>query len=254
MNASDPKRLFPPYINADETPTHPAIPVLKIILFVLAYYGEEEFSPKYTDELREAIEAFQEFLGVNSDKSPEQNNLSFFIPPACHICSEKNLTISRYASNFFQATLTYIWAKNRTTYFALVPKCFGPETHEAFFELYKLDLRQIPLDIFTEQSYELFEGRLFPEYLDANDTHFGSAVALLQIILVILDFNTKAIEVDGEYGEQTKLGVEALQKDLKVGVNGNFDPPTQAAFYKKYGLCIADLSVENFDFGTEAAA
>ena len=70
--------------------------------------------------------------------------------------------------------------------------------------------------------------KLFPQpYLQSGSK--GPAVVVLQIMLFLLGYNTKII-VDGDYGEETIIGVQKLQRIAGLEPDGHFGPDTRAAF------------------------
>lgn len=76
---------------------------------------------------------------------------------------------------------------------------------------------------------------LFPKpYLQSGS--FGPAVVVLQAMLICLGYNSKKIIVDGDYGEETKEGVMAFQKSVKLEPDGNFGPNSRAAFLEITGI------------------
>ncbi len=74
--------------------------------------------------------------------------------------------------------------------------------------------------------------KFYPEFLDVGSK--GPAVAHLQSALLQAGYNP-AIEVDGDYGGQTTLGVRELQEELGVEVDGHFGPATRDAWTKAGG-------------------
>jgi peptidoglycan hydrolase-like protein with peptidoglycan-binding domain len=92
--------------------------------------------------------------------------------------------------------------------------------------------------------------RLFPEYLNKGSR--GPAVVVLQIILLARGYNPQIIP-DGEYGEQTALGVKQLQTDLRVDQDGHFGPATRAALLKESALDVNSLTSNLFQGETVSA-
>lgn len=83
--------------------------------------------------------------------------------------------------------------------------------------------------------------KLFPKpYLQSGS--FGPAVVMLQVMLICLGYNSKKIIADGDYGEETKTGVMAFQKVVKLEEDGNFGPNTRAAFLEKTGIDVNKIS------------
>ena len=81
--------------------------------------------------------------------------------------------------------------------------------------------------------------QLFPEYLNKGSR--GPAVVVLQIILLVRGHNPNIIP-DGEYGEQTALGVKQLQAELRVDQDEHFGPATRAALLKESRLDVNSLT------------
>lgn len=95
----------------------------------------------------------------------------------------------------------------------------------------------------------------FPEYL--NQGSKGPAVALLQIILLALNCNSRIIP-DGDYtvNGETARGVAELQRRMcfKVSdMDGNFGPKTRKAFHEKYGWDVNSLPKNIFQGETQTA-
>ena len=74
--------------------------------------------------------------------------------------------------------------------------------------------------------------QFYPEFLNSGSK--GPAVAHLQSLLLQAGYNP-AIEVDGDYGDETTKGIRELQEDLGVEVDGNFGPDTRAAWLRDGG-------------------
>ena len=100
------------------------------------------------------------------------------------------------------------------------------------------------------------DDKLFPKYLKKGSR--GPAVAFLQALLLAQDFNPSII-VDGEYGGQTALGVEKLQKFLnnwrgsQLKVDGNFGPATRETYKQYFKLDVDGLPASIFAGTTEVA-
>jgi len=68
----------------------------------------------------------------------------------------------------------------------------------------------------------------------------------LQLWMIGTDYNAENIVADGDYGEQTAVGVRAVQKDYnerwvddeseKIEVSGNYGPETVKAISAMYGM------------------
>ena len=91
---------------------------------------------------------------------------------------------------------------------------------------------------------EMEHEKLFPEYLNKGAKN-PAAVAFLQALLVFGCYNP-AIIIDGEYGEETAIGVKSLQRELGVDADGNFGPKTRAALFAKTKLDINSLQKDIF--------
>ena len=95
---------------------------------------------------------------------------------------------------------------------------------------------------------------MFPEYLNKGSK--GGAVALLQVGLLMGGFSSRIV-VDGDYGEETAIGVKVLQAHIGFAgndVDGNFGPATRQRLLEKRGININALQLAMFTEPTVAAA
>ena len=80
----------------------------------------------------------------------------------------------------------------------------------------------------------------FPEYLNKGSK--GPAVTLLQLLLKAGHYNALNIQVDGDYGDETAVGVKRLQEALGFDgkeIDGHFGPATR----KRYADGIVKINV-----------
>ena len=93
---------------------------------------------------------------------------------------------------------------------------------------------------------------MFPKYLNKGSR--GPAVVLLQILLVAMGHNRGKIHVDGDYGEQTAVGVKSLQQEMGIPegeCDGNFGPRTRSVFLTKTGIGVDIITSDLFVGRTE---
>ena len=86
--------------------------------------------------------------------------------------------------------------------------------------------------------------KLFPEYLPKGAKE-RPAVLLLQLILLAQGRNPN-ITADGDYGEQTAIGVRAFQAEAGIVQDGNFGPQTRASLKVATGIDVDALQKEDF--------
>jgi peptidoglycan hydrolase-like protein with peptidoglycan-binding domain len=85
--------------------------------------------------------------------------------------------------------------------------------------------------------------KLFQEDLKRGSK--GLAVAVFQLLLLFGRFNP-AIIVDGDFGEETEIGVKDLQEHFGVVTTGILDAPTREEFKNQTGLDINNILVDAF--------
>lgn len=87
----------------------------------------------------------------------------------------------------------------------------------------------------------------FPEYLEPGSTD-KEAVALLQTMLLFAGLNSNIV-ADGDYGQQTSLGVRRLQEELGFSgddLDGKFGPKTRHALLTHRGCNINAIAKNAF--------
>jgi len=85
--------------------------------------------------------------------------------------------------------------------------------------------------------------RLFRDVLKNGDK--GPDVAVLQIVLFIEGFNA-AITTQGGFGDQTEIGVKALQKHAGLQQTGEFGADEKLALETLTSLDVDQLELEDF--------
>lgn len=85
--------------------------------------------------------------------------------------------------------------------------------------------------------------KLFPEYLNKGSK--GPACVVLQLLLVALNLNDNIVP-DGDYGEQTAIGVRRFQTQNNLEEDGNFGPATRRTFLVVTGIDVNALDAELF--------
>ena len=73
----------------------------------------------------------------------------------------------------------------------------------------------------------------------------GPAVVMLQLLLLAMEYNQNIVP-DGNYGEQTEIGVTQLQAVLGVDQDGQFGPETRKALLRIQGIDVNSLKSESF--------
>ncbi|MES2088252.1 MAG: peptidoglycan-binding protein [Patescibacteria group bacterium] len=88
----------------------------------------------------------------------------------------------------------------------------------------------------------------FPQYLNKGSKGPVGTIRLLQLLLLAGGHNA-GIVPDGDYGEQTALGVRNLQVEMGFtgdDVDGNFGPKTRAAYKLITGIDINAIPEDFF--------